>query len=70
MARKVDPKAVKERIKDNKAIMKLNAKIVKDEMTKANKIQDFDAKEARVAFSVFLKASIAVSNDTALLNKE
>jgi len=68
MARQVNVTAVRERIKANKVIMKDNAKIVKDEMAKAGKVVDFDARLARAAFSIFLKAAIAVSNDTVLLN--
>ena len=69
MARQVNPKAVKERIKANKAIMQNTSRVVNDAMKAAKKAEDFNAREVRAELSDFLKAAQAVSVDSQLLTK-
>jgi len=69
MARKIDPKAVKTRIKTNKAIMLASSKIVNSFMKEAEQAQDVNARECREELSKFLKASQAVHADVQLLEK-
>jgi hypothetical protein len=68
MARKIDLKDVKARIKTNKSAMKLSKQTITSELIAANKGEAMDAKAARVALSDFIKAANAVQKDTAKLN--
>lgn len=67
MARKVDPKAVASRIKENKATMKACKKIVADGMVAAMKGGDYDGGEVRLALSTLIKSDNAVRKDSAKL---
>lgn len=66
---KVDPKKVKQRIKDNKAVLKETKKAVNDGMKGLIAGEEVDAIALRASLALFIKAAKAVKTDTALLNK-
>ena len=68
MARKLDPKAITARIKENKAIMKASKKDVTDSMNAAVKGGDIDAADTRKALASFIKASSSVIADAKKLD--
>jgi hypothetical protein len=67
MARKIDLKDVKARIKTNKSAMRFSKQVLTGELIAANKGEAMDAKAARVALSNFIKAANAVQKDTTKL---
>lgn len=65
MARKLDPKAIKQRIKENREVMRDSKKIVTAHMKLGTNLEpSFDTKAVRNALSDFCKAAIAVATDT------
>jgi hypothetical protein len=68
MARKIDLKDVKARIKANKAIMRDCKKVISNNLIVATKGESINAGPLRRALSDFIKAANAVQKDTAKLN--
>lgn len=67
MARKAVAKDVKQRIKDNKAILKETKKALNEGMTKLVKGEVVDKFAIRAALAMFIKAASAITTDTELL---
>ncbi|HEO65760.1 MAG TPA: hypothetical protein ENI73_07805 [Spirochaetes bacterium] len=63
MSRKLDPKLIKARIKENKIIMKANKYVVSAQMALATKNKGFDPFIARTALSDFLRAAVSFGKD-------
>jgi len=70
MARTVDQKAVKQRIKDNKNTLKETKKAVNDGMNTLTKGEDVDLFALRAALAMFIKAAKAINTDTKLLSND
>jgi len=66
MARPLDKNAVKERIKENKTIMKATKKTLTGFM--GNNPDNTTAQDARRSLALFIKASNAVTQDNAKLS--
>ena len=66
---KVDPNKVKQRIKDNKAVLKETKKAVNDGMKGLIAGEEVDAVALRAALALFIKSAKAITTDTTLLNK-
>jgi len=69
MARKLNSKEIKQRIKDNKAVMKETKAAVTEALTKGNKGEDIDPVATRASLAMFIKAVTAVNADTEKLAK-
>lgn len=63
MARKLDPNAIKERIKENTVTMKTSKKVILDAVNKAVKGDVEELDTARKALSSFIKAAKAIHQD-------
>ena len=68
MARPFNPKAIKDRIKENKANMKMNKKAVSDALTAGTKGEEIDASFVRAELASFIRSVRAVNSDTEKLN--
>lgn len=67
MARPINEKEVKARIKDNKAAMRSHKKYISDQLNQCMKGGGIDKSGVRATVSAFIKAAEAVQKDTAKL---